>query len=176
MLVTIRVVRSAVHRLSRMHRAMTIEWRHATHSFIDVVAVDANKQNNNGWYCCPDNLERQIALNGRSITHFAGATSEADQAEDQQPHDAKKQDRANAEENLEKGVVNRCIAAGIDGQERHVVAHPETGEHKGHTQKKGDEGWRDGHGEARGLEAKRVQPMEIPAGVEVLIDSEALTA
>ena len=72
------------------------------------------------------------------------APAKSHEAEHNQADDSQKQNRANAEENLKKGVVDRGVAAGIQGQQLHVLAHPEARQHETHAEQQGDQGGGDG--------------------------------
>ena len=134
--------------LGGMHGAVIIQRSHPSHPLVDVIAVKSHKQHNHRRNGGPNDLEGKVALNGSSVAAVAFAPAEAHKAEDQQTHDPEKKDRADAEQNLEQGVVNRRVGAGVDRQHRDVVTHPKPGKHKGHAQEEGDQGGRDRHGAA----------------------------
>ncbi len=72
---------------------------HAAHAFVDVVAVEPDKQNNDRGNCRPEHLERQIAFQGDAITELARTSPETHQTEHNQPNDSDEENRANAEQN-----------------------------------------------------------------------------
>ena len=123
-----------------MHGTVIIQRCHASHPLVDVVAVDTYKQHHHRGDGGPDDLQGKVAFNGGSVGAVATATAEAHQAEDQHPHDSEEKNRADAEQHLEQGVVNRGVAAGVDGQHGDVVTHPQSGKHKCHAQQEGDQG------------------------------------
>ena len=116
---------------------------HAAHAVVDVVAVQTDEQHNNRWNSGPENLEREIALDGDAITKLAAAPSESDQAEHQQANDANEQNDADCEQNLKKFVVDRCIHAGINRQKIDVLPDPEPPENEEHSDHESENGRRD---------------------------------
>ena len=72
---------------------------HASHALVDVVAVEPDKQNNDCRDRRPEHLQRQIAFQGDAIAELSRASSEAHQAEHNQPNDSDKKNRADAEQN-----------------------------------------------------------------------------
>ena len=80
-----------------IHGRVVIEGHHAAHALVDVVAVDTYKQHNHGGDGGPDNFEGQISFDCQSVAQITAATTEFEQAVNQQDHDADKQHGANAE-------------------------------------------------------------------------------
>ena len=105
------LVGPVVHRMN----AVVIQGGHASHALIDVVAVNTNEQHHNGRHGGPKDLQRQIAFDRQAVTGVACQPPIADQAVDQQAHNAEEQAGANAEKHLEQFVVYRRIGTGIDG-------------------------------------------------------------
>ena len=54
---------------------------HPAHPVVDVVAVEADKKNNNSRNRSPEDLKRQIAFHGNAISQLPWTTPEANQAE-----------------------------------------------------------------------------------------------
>ena len=126
--------------------AVVVERRHAAHAVVDVVAVDADEQHHHGGDGCPEDFQRQVALDGNPVPLVAVDTAKAHQAVNNQPGDADQQDRANAEENLEKFVVDGCVEAGILRQEVDVLTHPKPCENQGHAGQECEDGCGNPHG------------------------------
>ena len=64
---------------------------------IDVVAVQADEENDDGRNCSPEDFQRQIAFHGNAIPQLSRTTPEANQTEHQKSDDPDKQDRSNRE-------------------------------------------------------------------------------
>ena len=115
------------------------EGNHAAHPVVDVVAVKADEQNNNGGNGCPENFQRKIAFDGDAIAELPRSTSETHQAEHQQSDDADEKNGPNREQNLKKFVVDRSIHAGINRQKIDVLANPHPAKDKDHADDKSDD-------------------------------------
>ena len=127
-----------------MHGAVVVERHHAAHALVYIVAVNANEQHHDRRNGGPDNFQRQIAFDSDTVGQIAGASAESNQAEQHEADDSKKKNRTNAEENLEQGVVNRGVAAGVERQQLNVLTHPKAHQHKDHAEQQGDQGRGDG--------------------------------
>jgi hypothetical protein len=73
------------------------ERNHAPHAVVDVVAVEANEQDNDSGNSRPEDFKGKISLDGNAITNLTNATSESDQAEHQQSNNPDKENGSDCE-------------------------------------------------------------------------------